>query len=178
MYHVGREGFSLALPFESSLPYLPYMAVPYLMGYTLVLLPALYFPEIKYFRRGAAALIVATVVSAIFFIFMPVRCVPPAPVGVLDQWMLNLHWLNDQGWNAFPSLHVAIASICCLSLTRIKPLLTWYAIMVWIAIFASTIFLKRHYLADSVAGCALGVLCHFLIVEPELRRHKLRWRFW
>lgn len=176
-FHAKSAPISLALPFEKQLPYVPFMSIAYLMGYTVILPPALFFPEIVYFRRGAAALLTAMAVSGLAFVFFPVQCIPPEVTGSLDSILVKLHWLNDNGWNAFPSLHVAIATICCLTLLKVNRVVSAYSAAVWIAIFMSTILLKRHYLADSLAGLALGAICHFCIVEGEFKKRNIPWRF-
>ncbi|MEW6776094.1 MAG: phosphatase PAP2 family protein [Bdellovibrionota bacterium] len=174
----GREGISLAFSFERAIPYQSWAAVPYILGYPVVLLPGFLFPETHYFRRGTLALLSAMGVSFIFFLVLPIRCIPPPAQELIDAFFLDrLFWLDDGGWNAFPSLHVAVATAACLSLLRISFSWTVFGMILWLSIFASTLLLKRHYFLDSAAGAALGCAVHFLFVEPEFRRRGVPWVF-
>lgn len=150
--------------------------MPYTLGYAYALAPALFFPELHFFRRGALALLATMAVCFVFFLTVPVRCVPPPLEGGLDALLLpRLPWLQDGGWNSFPSLHVATATLALLSLLKVSRGVSVIAALLWLAIVASTVLLKRHYLLDLPAGIAVGALAHFVIVEPELRRSGVRW---
>jgi len=169
-------GLSLALPLEDRIPYAGWAALPYTLGYPFALAPALFFPELPLFRRGALALLALMGVCFACFLILPVRCVPPPVAGGLDALLLpRLPWLQDGGWNAFPSLHVATATLALGSLLRVSRPVSALALLLWLAIAASTLLLKRHYLLDVVAGAALGALAHVVLVEPELRRRKIGW---
>ncbi|MEW6273058.1 MAG: phosphatase PAP2 family protein [Thermodesulfobacteriota bacterium] len=169
-------GISLALPFERHVPYAGWAALPYTLGYPFALSPALFFSELNFFRRGALALLATMAVCFAFFLLLPVRCVPPPVEGGLDALLLpRLPWLQDGGWNAFPSLHVATATLALLSLLRVSRLVGVVATLLWLAIVVSTLLLKRHYLVDLPAGAAIGALAHFALVEPELGRCGIGW---
>lgn len=169
-------GLSLALSFERHVPYASWAALPYTLGYPYVLSPALFFSELHFFRRGAMALLALMAVCFACFLLLPVRCVPPPVAGGLDELLLpRLPWLQDGGWNAFPSLHVATATLALASLLKVSRSVSAVAVLLWLAIVASTLLLKRHYLVDVIAGAALGALAHAVIVEPEMRRRGVAW---
>lgn len=171
-----REGISLALPIDRHIPYAGWAALPYTLGYPFALSPALFFPQLHFFRRGALALLAVMAVCFAFFVLLPVRCVAPPPTGGLDSLLLpRLPWLRDGGWNAFPSLHVATATLALGSLLRVSRATSVVALLLWAAIVASTLLLGRHYVVDAVAGAVVGVAAHLAIVEPELRRRRVAW---
>jgi len=171
-----RPGISLALPFEAHIPYAGWAALPYTVGYLYVLSPALLFPELPLFRRGALALLAVMAFCFACFLLVPVRCVAPPPAGGLDALLLpRLPWLQDGGWNAFPSLHVATATTALGSLLRVSRPVSVAALVLWLAIAASTLLLKKHYLLDVLAGAVVGAVAHASIVEPELRRRGVAW---
>ncbi len=172
----GHPGISLATRLDDLIPYEGWAALPYTLGYLFVFLPALFFPELPYFRRGALALLFVMAVCFGFFLAFPVRFPPPEPRGFWDSLLLpRIPWLADQGWNAFPSLHVALASAAWAALLRISKPVSLLATILWALIFASTVLLKRHFFLDALAGLALGLAAHFWIVEPEFQRRKVRW---
>jgi membrane-associated phospholipid phosphatase len=72
-------------------------------------------------------------------------------------------------------LHVATATLALASLLKVSRPVSAVAVLLWLAIVASTLLLKRHYLVDVIAGAALGALAHAVIVEPEMRRRGVAW---
>ncbi len=173
-----RQGYDLSIGIEAMIPYASWAAIPYCLGYVIIIAPVFPFPQSHYMRRGAVAYLIAMIVSFALFLLIPVRCVPPPVTGGIDSFLLpRLPWLNDRGWNAFPSLHVAITTLACLSLLRVSVKISVLSILIWISVFASTLLLKRHYLVDGVAGVILATTVHYLVVEPEFRRRGVPWAF-
>jgi len=70
-----------------------------------------------------------------------------------------------------------MTTLACLSLFKVSLKVSVLSAVIWAAIFASTLLLKRHYLADGIAGAALGVTLHYFIIEPEFRRRGVSWAF-
>ncbi len=169
-------GLDLSIGLESYIPYAGWAAIPYTLGYAIILGPAIPFHEPHYVKRGAASYLVAMAVCFALFLLLPVRCIPPPATGPIDSFLLpRLPWLNDRGWNSFPSLHVAMATLSCLSLLKVNRTVTALSLLVWVSVFASTLLLKRHYLADGLAGTGLGILIYYIVVEPEFRRRGVAW---
>lgn len=166
----GRAWVSLAFAFEQRIPYRSWAALPYTLGYVYAVSPGFWFSEIHFFRRGALGLMAAMAVSFVCFLLIPVRVMTPVPTGFWDSLLLpRMLWLNDGGWNSFPSLHVATATLAWGSLRHVSPRVRHLASICWALIFTSTLLLKKHYLLDSLAGAVLGLILHRLIVEPVHR---------
>lgn len=166
----GREWINLSFRFEDHISYQSWAALPYTLGYIYAVSPAWWFPEIRLFRRGALSLMATMAISFLCFLFIPVKVITPQPSGFWDALLLpRLIWLNDGGWNAFPSLHVATATLAWGSLKRLGPTISALATIAWALIFASTLLIKKHYLLDAIAGTVLGLAMHRLIVEPAHR---------
>lgn len=163
----GREGINLSFAFERHIPYQSWAALPYTLGYLYAISPALWFSEIHLFRRGAISLMATMAVAFACFLLIPVRVDVPPPSGFWDQLLLpRMPWLNDGGWNAFPSLHAATATLAWGSLRRLPPRASAPATICWLLILASTLLLKKHYLVDTLAGVALGWVMYRWIVAP------------
>ena len=174
--HSGNAGYNLSLDFEKKIAYVPVMAIPYVSCYIFVFLPGLIFNNQIQFRRGAISLLTAMTIAFLFFIFYPVRLIAPAPVGDIDKILLSIPWLHDNGWNAFPSLHVTMATLSACSLLKTSRLISVLSIATWLLICASTVLLKKHYVLDVAAGVLLGTAIHFLLVEPVLKKEGIKWR--
>ncbi len=173
-----RRGYDLSIGIDAAIPYVGWAAIPYSLGYVIIFAPVFPFPQPSYMRRGVAAYLLAMAISFTLFLLVPVRCIPPLVSGTIDSFLLpRLPWLNDMGWNAFPSLHVAMTTLACLSLFKVSLKVSVLSAVIWAAIYASTLLLKRHYLVDGIAGAALGVTLHYFIIEPEFRRRGVLWAF-
>lgn len=171
-----RDGYDLSIGVESFIPYAGWAAIPYTLGYVIILGPAIPFHEMHFVRRGAAAYLLAMAICFSLFYLVPVRCIPPPATGPIDGFLLpRLPWLDDRGWNAFPSLHVAMATLACLSLLKVSHWVSLAALLIWTLVFASTLLLKRHFLVDGLAGAGLALAIHFRVVEPEFRRRGVVW---
>lgn len=171
-----RDGYDLSIGVESFIPYAGWAAIPYTLGYVIILGPAIPFHEMHFVRRGAAAYLLAMAICFSLFYLVPVRCIPPPATGPIDGFLLpRLPWLDDRGWNAFPSLHVAMATLACLSLLKVSHWVSLAALLIWTLVFASTLLLKRHFLVDGLAGAGLALTIHFRVVEPEFRRRGVVW---
>ncbi len=173
-----QPGYDLSIGIETKIPYIGWTAIPYCLGYVIVFAPIFPFPQSYYMRRGAAAYLLTMAVSFALFLLIPVRCIPPPVTGAVDSFLLpRLPWLDDKGWNAFPSLHVAMTTLACLSLFKVSSKISVLSFCIWASVFASTLLLKRHYLVDGIAGTIVGVTVHYLVIEPEFRRRRVPWAF-
>lgn len=69
-------------------------------------------------------------------------------------------WGNSwiASYNAFPSLHVAITTVCVIGFNKIKSRI-FKPILIWgILIIISTVLTKQHYFLDVLSGLILGFL--------------------
>lgn len=162
----GRAFWSPALAWDIEIPLKPAWIWVYLLYFPTCFLPLLY-PEIHkhigVFRRAAVGFLGQFMAALAFFWIAPSRMMrtPFEPSGV-SEWALLAFYRLDQGFNIFPSLHVAnVAFIACLTWS----LRGWAAgAALWLLcllIAASTLFVKQHYLVDLPAGAFLGVLCYY-----------------
>lgn len=143
------------LPFEHDLPFVPWSAVVYLSMDALLLLSAFVFKESRQLAAFAALLIVEMLVAAPVFILLPVADVfaPRAVSGLAGVFFQLADTMNLER-NYLPSLHVAF------SVTAAKAYggRWWW---LWaVAIAASTVLMKEHYVVDVLAGAALALLVH------------------
>ena len=171
--HDIEDAVDLGLGFEKHIPYVPFMALFYLAGYIVILAPAFFFHEYDLFKKGAQCLLTNMFIAYIFFIFFPVRVTPVQPVGFFDHLLPYRGIFFDKGWNAFPSLHVAMATSSLLSVMQVSRPVSFASIFCWSGIFLSTILLKKHYLLDALAGIILGFFTFRFIVWPEMKRKGL-----
>lgn len=155
-FTVGRVTHQLFMPFERDIPFVPEAEVVYGMAYLVPLVAIQTLSEASRVVRLLVALLVAIAAAYTVFLVFPVEFPRPAVhAHSLATLLLSLQYTADKPYNAFPSLHVAITWLVWLGCRdRVRhggPFL-----ILLIAISASTVLVKQHYLADVVAGGALA----------------------
>jgi len=171
--HVGSPGIDLGTPLDRALPYVPAFGFAYAVCYVQVFAPAVLVPDHSLFRRAALAAAVVMAVAFVCFALLPVQVHYP-PVGdTAGEWILRKNrLLHDHGFNAIPSLHVALATLSALSIHHARP--AW-RIPIWtstVLIALSTVLVKRHFVVDVPAGALLGWAVHRVLLTDAI----LRWR--
>jgi membrane-associated phospholipid phosphatase len=114
--------------------------------------------------EGTVAYVGCALAATGIFAALPSRMDQPSLSGCGSAACGVLRWFYrvDQGFHIFPSLHVAYPTVVWLFLARYLPR-TRAPMALWVlAIWASTVFLKRHYLVDIPAGALLGYGAYLL----------------
>jgi PAP2 superfamily protein len=78
---------------------------------------------------------------------------------------------------AFPSSHVAMATVILLCTWKYLRKLFWYMLPVVISLYASTVYTQAHYVIDVPAGCLVGVF--FYLISDRVKmwlEHKFKLR--
>jgi membrane-associated phospholipid phosphatase len=124
--------------------------------------------------EGVVAYFSVAAMSLLFFGLLPSRMVQPdlGTCTTIECTLLEVMYRADEGFNIFPSLHVAQPTmITCFFWRYWKPGAIAMALLT-AGIMASTVFLRRHYLVDIPAGAALGVMAYVLgrAFGPRLHR--------
>ena len=170
-----RFHYSLALPADSLVPFLPWMISIY-MG-CLVFWFFLYrrvarLPREKADRFFCASLL-AKAVCFLFFVIYPTTLVRPEVNGAgLWNACLRFMYRIDEADNLFPSLHCMIAWLCWIGVRGNREVsLTWRiaAFLMAVAVCVSTLAIRQHVLVDVFGGILLSELCYALAALPSLR---------
>ena len=167
---------------DHAIPFVPAAVYVYALLYPLALLPLAVTGGRRRLRRTASAYLAAMGVSYAFFIAWPVHMtirpeIPPPDSRV--EWCLALLYAIDRPSNCFPSLHVSTVLLAALSVRGVDETLAAVAMGLAVAVSASTLLVKQHWLVDVAGGAALAaVLWGTLIrgIEPAsgaLRRRGL-----
>ncbi len=169
----GVPGVDLSTSLDRAIPYRPVFAYAYALCYGQIFLPPLVAPDPVLFRHAVRAVAIVLIASFACFVVLPARMAYP-PIGdAAGEWILRKNALfSDHGFNAFPSLHVALATFSATSIHHARP--AW-RLPVWsstIGIALSTVMVKRHFVVDVPAGALLGWIVH----RAYLTEHVLAWR--
>ena len=155
LFSVGRPAWTLFLPGEDRLPFLPIFEYLYALTFLIPFLIVATVRDYERFARLVRALIIALVVSYTTYLAFPVYLVRPSlEVNSLHTWLLSLQYL-DKSYNHFPSLHVTLSwlAVYAAQVSR-GPRIMLAVVATGIGI--ATLFVKQHYIADVIFGCLLA----------------------
>lgn len=175
-----------ATPLDARIPAVPWTILLYASLYVDYALVALAAPPGERGAREALRLAQGMVLVALFsgliFLLFPAQVAIRGEIEALrpemPPWLGALYdalWTADRRWNAAPSLHVSHSLMPWLGTrawiarrggpgTRVAvELFGWSA---WLALCASTLTTRQHYLADVLAGAAVGALAWYAYVRP------------
>lgn len=164
------EYFSLYLPIELQVPFVPEFMLAYLSMYVLFAMPP-FFLQVEELNALGKQLIAGTILSGLIFILLPaklgfVRAVPED--GFFGPLYANLFSI-DMPHNMVPSLHVVFSSLIIMAVagasSRESNRVFWYGWLLVICV--STLLVHQHHIIDVVAGLALAVLLRKLIKKRE-----------
>ncbi len=154
------QHYSLKLPVDDKIPFLPVFALPYFSAYVLgnagyiVLLTHAVFPKVF---LGYLLLFLAGLTS--YYLF-PCR-VERQEVLAGDRFSTRLlarFQRRLKPYNSFPSMHVAYCLFSALMILAYGPPWLVAACLGWAGLVAvATLFTKQHYLLDVLAGAGLAM---------------------
>lgn len=155
----------LLTPIDSAVEFQPFpWAWVYLSQFMITTLVPWMLYTREQIRRCVSEILVLSLASFIIFLFLPVAS--PRPLG---EWTggMGVIAAYDGALDAFPSLHAGFLACMGLVSWRIfgksMPLAACVAAVIWgMAILYSTLATRQHYVADLVAGVALGVAADWL----------------
>lgn len=161
---------NIATVWDLSVPFIPWMLVPYMMLAPLLALAFLVARDHESLRALSRRCLLATALGTFVFAIWPLRAALPAPIpttpvlGFLGETLRTL----DEPYNQWPSLHVAFCVILWPALSAI-----WQSIEARVTlltglglVLVSTVFTHQHHLPDLAGGAALGALTLW-VVRPQ-----------
>ena len=126
---------------------------------------------VDYMAANLVACLAGVVVLAFFPTYMDrvaegLYALPEHPT-VFDR--LRLFWYSLDGsataYNLLPSFHCINSALCCLGAAGRRELSVGYrcySFVITLLIFASTVFVKQHYILDVVTGAGLAAVSYAL----------------
>jgi len=167
---------NLATPFDSMVPFIPAMIVPY--SWSLILFVASFFLVRTSTQLSLLTyrLILTTIFACLIFCFYPARF--SYNRSIPDDWTqfgYQFLQLVDKPFNQLPSLHVSYAMLLGVSLwdvvaSKKRWILAAYRLLltgICTLIALSTVLTYQHHLLDMFGGAVLAVLV--LILSNRIR---------
>jgi len=165
------ERFHVALPFEQSIPFIPWAAVIYLTVTPLFCLAPFIFRTPERLLPLFVTMCVQVTIAGVIFCLLPVELsFPPHEVAGGAGFFYRLAQDVVLTYNCVPSLHVALALTCASAYAPVGGRRWGIFVWCWVAaIVASTLLAHQHHLADLAAGALLSVLA-VRYVPPRVRQ--------
>jgi membrane-associated phospholipid phosphatase len=154
-FSVGRPSFTLFLPGEERLPFLPVFEYLYVLSYFVGPLLMVTMRDYVAFRHLLKATGLTLLVAYTTYLVFPVYLERPhLEVSSFHTWLLSIQYL-DKSYNHFPSLHVAFGWLAVFA-SQVTTSTRIGLGVVASAIGVSTLFVKQHYFVDVLFGVALA----------------------
>ena len=154
--------YSFKTPLDNSIPLVTFFMTVYIsygIFLTFSLICFLKRPASQVLNIALLSIIISCLTSYSVYLFFQNSVDRPVivPVNFFDRlYVWGNSWVAP--YNAFPSLHVAISTICAIAFWKAKSKL-FKLMLIWaILIIASTVLTKQHYFLDVLSGLVLGIL--------------------
>ena len=157
-----------ALAIDAAIPFAPSWVWAYASLFALVPLSALLSTTRAQVAAFARALVFACAPSFACFLLFPSAGPRPPEAAAASElgWLIAV----DTQWNAFPSLHAALTTLCLLHARRVcgaslppaRRVLWDAGSLAWGAAIAfGALASKQHWAVDLLAGGVVGAVAHF-----------------
>lgn len=174
---IGFEPFSPKLPLDDMIPIVNIFIIPYVWAYLFWAMGPMAVSKCdkRHFADYMAANVFACLLGMIALGLLPTYMdrvaeglydVSENP-GVLEK--LRLFWYSMDGsemaYNLLPSFHCINSTLCYLGVMGRKEIPKWfraYSLVTALLIFASTLYVKQHFLLDVPTGIAVAVFAYFI----------------
>lgn len=169
---------------DGLIPIIPVFILPYVWAYVYWAMAPMAVSKCKlpHFLNYLATYLFACLFGAIILIFAPTYMDRIAE-GLMDtsktdffHWLMRLWYSMDGGdiaYNLFPSFHCINSMVSLLGVWGRKEIPLWYRIyslIITVAIFLATMFVKQHYFADVISGIVIALLAFVICKKWNLGR--------
>ena len=161
-------GLALETKLDAYVPFVPQFVFPYLMYYPWLLLPVFVLRTRESFFRALAAFAVMQVIAQTVYVLFPAHMNRPEVTQFgLSADLVRFVYRVDQGWNVFPSLHVAHTVLVAILFFKYARPASWVPVAIGsLLISMSTVLIKQHYVIDIPAGVLLTSMCYAVVWLP------------
>lgn len=174
---IGFEPFLPKIPLDDLIPIVSIFIIPYIWSYAYWAMGpmAVSLCEKRHFEDFMAAALVSCLAGTLFLAFFPTYMdrvaeglyevtENPTIFDKLRQFWYSLDG-SEMAYNLLPSFHCINSTLCYLGVAGRKEIPKWfrvYSLIITLLIYASTVYVKQHYVLDIVTGAALAVIAYFL----------------
>jgi membrane-associated phospholipid phosphatase len=152
---------------ELSIPFWPFMVVPYLSMFLLFLMPPLQL-DAGELRDLVRRLLIATLIGGLMFLCLPAQLgfADRTDAGIWQPLYDGIYRLDNR-FNTVPSFHVIYTASILLAFMAVATAPLRWLYLAWLTIVcASTVLTHRHHLLDVAAGLAIAVAVRAVFPRP------------
>lgn len=154
---------------ERRIPFRPEFVWMYLSIYPTFLLPFLFIRDRDFFRIFSLAYITVMFVCYATYLMYPVTIERPEfAEHSFSTWALGIVYRADKPWNCFPSMHVSMSLLAALTILEVHHVRGVLTLLLTVAIAASTVLIKQHYILDVLGGMALTLVIYFVYFRRRI----------
>lgn len=179
---INTNGHIWNMAIDNRIPFIKYFVVFYYTYYFLpiILLWLVSFKDKKKFYICLISIFITCFISNIIYSVYNVKSQRPDFINpnmkmadiqsfdmIFDYMVAKIYKIDPTGLNCFPSIHASLGIyMIILSISkdkerRINPIVSIIGIICGALCAASTVFIKQHYLVDTIAGICLSLVCYF-----------------
>lgn len=173
----GFKPFLPKIALDDMIPIVSAFIIPYIWSYIYWAMGPMVVSkcEKQHFADYMAANLVSCVAGMLALAFFPTYMdrvaeglfVVPEDPTIFDR--VRMFWYSLDGsamaYNLLPSFHCINSTLCYLGVARRREIPFWfrcYSFLTTILIYASTVYVKQHYVLDIVTGVALAAVVYFI----------------
>ena len=99
--------------------------------------------------------------------------ITPEVKGVFSQLVISAQEIGERPEAAFPSSHVGMSTVCMLLAWKSgNKWLFWILVPFYVLLCMATVYIKAHYLVDSIAGLLFALLFFFITSKAYESSHR------
>lgn len=160
--------FDLTTAADNAIPFVPAWATVYLgcfLFWAINYIMITHRTKEEWFQFAAGDYL-SRIICGIFFVLLPTTNIRPEVTGnSFPEILVHFVYSMDAPTNLFPSIHCLVSWMCFIGIRGRKYVPKWYQIfscLFAIAVFASTLFTKQHYIIDVIVGAILAEMCYYI----------------
>jgi membrane-associated phospholipid phosphatase len=154
------HGTQLSTSLDSKIPLIPIFVIPYMLFifYPIFSL-SLFWNNYKNYLSLSLSLIIITSISLLIYYMFQTEVTHPTILPTTNlTYLISLIYYYDAPVNTFPSLHVAIPTLCTLFIHEKNKSLFPYILPITIFIILSTLFIKQHVILDVITSILIALI--------------------
>jgi membrane-associated phospholipid phosphatase len=164
------EWWSVHLPFEPALPFVPEMIIIYVSLYSIFILAPFILRSRRELQSLAVSCNLAILVAGVGFVLIPAALAYPTlgHIRAMPELFRAADRLNLT-YNLVPSLHVTFAVLLGAAVARLADANGRLLLWLWVsAIAISTLLTHQHHVVDVVTGALLGGAVYRWVYRPRV----------
>ncbi len=169
LYEHGVKFFSLKDSFDKDIPLIPSFVWIYFLYFVVILSPIpIILEDTYFFIQTVVSYFLTYSIGFAFFLNYHIRMIRPSFHALdLSQKALHFIYINDHGFNVFPSMHVANTVLVALIFIGYNKKVGIFFSMLALLISMSTLFIKQHYCLDVIAGFIEALFIYIIIFRSK-----------